>query len=92
MTPSVDQAHVDAAAGIAETRIESHDGLGRFPSVRAMLSADLRGWLPQVGIVLEEAVVETILSEGERALAGYTKADGSVEFSSPAIIVSATVA
>ncbi len=59
MTPSVDQAHVDAAAGIAETRIESHDGLGRFPSVRAMLSADLRGW---------------------------------VEFSSPAIIVSATVA
>ncbi|HET9514116.1 MAG TPA: methyltransferase domain-containing protein [Gemmatimonadales bacterium] len=78
-----------SAAGLPDAVITSHMGTGRFPSIRTMIEADLRGWLPLVGITLEDELLERILAEAETALAPYRLANGTVAFESPAHIVSA---
>jgi len=79
-----------AEAGAASVAIETRLGQGRFPSIRTMVEADLLGWMPAVGVVLTEEVVERTLQEAERALAPWVTADGAVEFDLPAHIVTAT--
>jgi hypothetical protein len=55
-----------------------------------MVEADLRGWLPVMGVVLPEKQIQRILEESELALSHYVTAEGTVEFESPAHIVSGT--
>lgn len=64
-------------------------GRADFPSIRAMVEADLRGWLPVMGVDLEEDLILAILDEAERELAGFVTEGGRVRFDSPAHIVSA---
>ena len=45
-----------------------------------MVEADLRGWLPLMGVVLEDAQIEHILGEAEEALARYVGHDGRTAF------------
>ena len=52
-----------------------------------MVEADLRGWLPVMGVVLDEELIERILAEAESALDHYVTAGGRVEFDAPAHIV-----
>jgi len=75
-------------AGVKSVRVETYEGRACFPSIRSMVEADLRGWLPVMGVVLPEDRIETILKEAESALAEYVTAEGPVVFSSPAHIVS----
>ena len=75
------------SAGAESVKIESRKGTARFPSIRAMVEADLRGWLPVMGVVLEEERIQRILLESESALRRYVTADGRVRFDSPAHIV-----
>jgi SAM-dependent methyltransferase len=49
------------SAGVASIRIARRRGTARFPSVRSMVEADLRGWLPVMGVVLEEDWIQRIL-------------------------------
>ncbi len=77
-------------AGADSIAISTQDGKARFPSVRSMVEADLRGWLPIMGVSLSDDVIETILEEAENILAGFVTETGSVEFKSPAHIVTAT--
>jgi len=72
---------------VASVRIATRNGTARFPSVRAMVEADLRGWLPVMGVVLEEEQIQRILVEAESALRGYVAAEGQVVFNSPAHII-----
>ena len=67
-------------------------GLARFPSVRRMVEADLRGWLPVMGVELEESTIEAILTAADRALSEFVLPDGRVEFASPAHILSGSKA
>jgi SAM-dependent methyltransferase len=78
------------SAGVESVDVATHVGTARFPSIRTMVEADLRGWLPVMGVVLAEEHIQRILEEAERALSGYVTADGTVEFESPAHIVSGT--
>jgi SAM-dependent methyltransferase len=78
------------SAGVESIDVTTHRGTARFPSVRAMVEADLRGWLPVTGVVLPEEQIQRILEEAERALDRYVTATGAVEFESPAHIVSGT--
>jgi SAM-dependent methyltransferase len=64
-------------------------GTARFPGIRAMVEADLRGWLPVMGVVLDEGQIRTILDQAETALSQYVNADGQVAFDAPAHIVTA---
>lgn len=61
-------------------------GTGRFASIRAMVAADVVGWLPLMGIHLSPGMTEAILQAAEHALAEYRQADGTVAFASPAHI------
>jgi hypothetical protein len=54
-----------------------------------MVEADLRGWLPVMGVALGEEQIARILAEAETALARYVTPDGTVEFDAPAHIVTA---
>ena len=75
------------SAGIGSVRITTHTGTARFPSVRTMLEADLRGWLPVMGVMLDEQTIEQVLSEAESALGAYVEQDGQTVFDAPAHIV-----
>jgi ubiquinone/menaquinone biosynthesis C-methylase UbiE len=74
-------------AGVGSIEIATHRGTARFPSIRTMVEADVRGWLPVMGVVLTEEQIESILSEAEQALSEYVTPVGTVEFDSPAYIV-----
>ena len=78
-----------AAAGIAGARVALQQGTGRFSSIRAMMEADLRGWLPLMGVVLEEQLIDEILRQAEHVLRSYVTSDGTVSFASPAALVTA---
>jgi SAM-dependent methyltransferase len=78
------------ASGVGETTVDTIVGTARFPSVRSMVEADLRGWLPVMGVYLEEDVIAHILREAEQALARFVTADGSLVFESPAHIIAGT--
>jgi hypothetical protein len=55
-----------------------------------MMEADLRGWLPLVGVVLEEQLIGEIVREAEDVLRPYVTPDGAVLFASPALLLTAT--
>jgi ubiquinone/menaquinone biosynthesis C-methylase UbiE len=77
-------------AGAMSIDIATRNGTARFPSVRSMVEADLRGWLPVMGVVLEEEVIQQILEQAENALHSYVTAEGQIVFDSPGHIITAT--
>lgn len=79
-------------AGVSSITVTTHTGTARFPSIRTMVEADLRGWLPVMGVDLPEALIDEILREAEQSLAQYVRADGVVEFESPAHLVTGSKA
>lgn len=76
-------------AGASSVDIETQHGTARFPSVRAMVEADLRGWLPIMGVHLDEALIEQILHAADEELAEFVADDGTMVFDAPAHIVTA---
>ncbi len=77
-------------AGIAGAAIATAVGVARFPSIRFMIEAELRGWLPLMGVLLGEDQIERILRDAEHALASYATPTGTMVFDLAAHIVSAT--
>jgi SAM-dependent methyltransferase len=77
------------SAGAVTVDISTRHGKARFPSIRTMVEADLRGWLPVMGVTLPDELIEDILNDAERVLSGYVTETGNVEFDSPAHIVTA---
>lgn len=74
-------------AGSTKISISSQHGTATFPSVRSMVEADLRGWLPVMGVFLDDALIESVLSEAENVLSEYVTSDGTMVFDAPAHIV-----
>jgi SAM-dependent methyltransferase len=74
-------------AGVAAVEVSTHHGTARFPSIRSMVEADLRGWLPVMGVLLPEEQIQQILAQAEQVLSAYANADGQAVFDSPAHIV-----
>ncbi len=75
------------SAGVASPVVTTRTGTARFPSIRTMVEADLRGWLPMMGVVLEERQIQRILAEAETALQRFVTEEGQVVFDSPAHII-----
>jgi len=78
-----------ATTGLRDVQIKTYPGRARFPSIHAMVEADLRGWLPLMGVKLDGTTIDTILVAAETALQSYVTSSGSVEFVAPAHIVTA---
>jgi len=76
-------------AGVGGAEITTLHGVARFPAIRTMVEADLRGWLPAVGINLGEDQIARILQEAEQVLKPYAKPDGRVTFDLSAHLVTA---
>jgi hypothetical protein len=74
-------------AGLTDAHITTHHGTARFPGLRLMIEADLRGWLPVAGVVLSEKQVQRVLDQAGHALGAWVVPDGRVVFDSPAHIV-----
>lgn len=56
-----DLAKLCSEAGMVSTQITTHQGTAQFPSIRTMVEADLRGWLPLIGVLLTEDQIHCIL-------------------------------
>ncbi len=83
-------AEVCAAAGIPGAKVGLQEGRGRFPNIRTMVEVDLRGWLPIMGVVLEEQLIGEILRQAELELKPFVTDDGTaVAFASPAVLATA---
>jgi SAM-dependent methyltransferase len=76
--------------GVNSVKLATVPGTGRFPSLRTMVEADLRGWLPAMGVMLPEEQIGKILSESERLLGRYANERGEVEFELSAHIITGT--
>ena len=76
-------------AGAKQVAVANLAGTARFPSIRVMMEADLRGWLPLVGVELSEEQIARILREAEAVFAPYRTADGQAEFEVRALLVTA---
>jgi SAM-dependent methyltransferase len=68
------------AAGAATTSIDSVDGTARFPGLEVMMNAELRGWLPVCGVVLDEPTIGHILDEAEELFAEYVTSNREMCF------------
>lgn len=77
-------------AGIASVEVKTHQGTAKFPSIQILVEADLRGWLPVMGIFLEEAKIQQILAEASETLSPYTNEQGHAVFPISAHIISGT--
>ena len=77
-------------AGATSGTISTLQGTAQFPSIRVMVEADLRGWLPAMGVNLTEEQIGRILQEAENVLETYVTEDGRVTFEAPAHLVTAT--
>jgi SAM-dependent methyltransferase len=66
------------AAGANAVNLTSPGGTARFSSIREFVEAELRGWLPVMGVVLPERQIDRILAEAETVLARYLTTDGLV--------------
>jgi len=75
-------------AGVPGVKIETVEGRARFPSIRYWMEADIRGWT--LADVLDDEQFELLVSEAESELSPFVTAEGTVLFSSPAHIVTAT--
>ena len=83
-------AAVFADAGAATAEIATHAGRARFPSLHVVLEADLRGWLPMVGLILPEDTIGRVLAAADDELGEYVhRTDRGIEFPLSAHIVSA---
>jgi hypothetical protein len=79
-----------AGAGFEAVEVATREGTARFPSVRVMVEADLRGWLPVMGVVLTEEQIAGILQAAEQTLKQYVTGDGAAFFGTSAHVVTGT--
>lgn len=73
-------------AGFEDVQVETRMGTGRFPDIRTLVSADLRGWLPVMGVHLQEATIERILKAADRKMAHFIS-EGQVVFDCPGHVI-----
>ena len=75
-------------AGIGDPAIATHRASARFPSIRSLVEADLRGWLPMVGVALDEDTIQRVLGEAAIALGAYADSRGELAFEISAHVLS----
>ena len=74
-------------AGVGLVEIATHCGTARFPNIRSMVEADLRGWLPVMGIMLPEEQIMRILEEAKQEVSPYLSEQTPAMFDLSAHIV-----
>lgn len=84
-----DLATLFSEAGVTAAGMATLQGTAQFPSIQTMVEADLRGWLPVMGVTLNEDQISLVLQEAAQALGVYETADGRAVFDLSAHLVTA---
>jgi ubiquinone/menaquinone biosynthesis C-methylase UbiE len=66
------------SAAAPSPAITTHRGTARFPSVHTLVEAELRGWLPVMGVMLPETLIRSILEEADDVLRSFVTPEGAV--------------
>ena len=83
-----EQALHDLVAGSFEqVRVETWDGVARFPSLTAWVTTEVRAWT--LDEMISEAQLDRLLASAPDALGRFCGPDGSVSFPAPAIVACA---
>jgi len=77
-----------ADAGVAGARVITHQGFARFSSITAWVDLDVKGWT--LGEMIGPEGHKRLLQTAEKELQQFVEADGSVSFSSPSHMITAT--
>lgn len=77
------------SGGFRGVTVASKTEMGKFPSSRKMVEAELRGWLPIFDIFLCEDEINEVLMESDKLLRKYSAPSGEVIFPTSAHIFSA---
>jgi ubiquinone/menaquinone biosynthesis C-methylase UbiE len=77
-------------SGLDSARISSRQGKANFPDVRTMVLADVKGWFPLAGFVLDDSQIDEVVSKAETALEEFINDDGRVIFPLPAYFITCT--
>ncbi|RMF02717.1 MAG: methyltransferase domain-containing protein [Chloroflexi bacterium] len=75
--------------GVPNAKITTVEGAARFPSIEAWVTTDVKGWT--LADMIDEAQFQQLLVEAKKALQPFVTSNGSVAFTSPAHIVTATL-
>ena len=73
-----------ARAGVTEFEVQRMPGEACFPSIRAWMHSDVRGWT--LANELDDEQYERLVAEAAVELNRFVTADGSVRFAHPALI------
>jgi SAM-dependent methyltransferase len=76
------------SVGARDVSIVTHHGVARFPSIRSMLEADVKGWLPLMGVTLSKEETDRIFEKAEQELSSFLAPDRTIAFDLPAHIIS----
>ena len=77
-----------SGAGAGSVDVETRKGRAQFPSTHEFVEAEIRGWLPVMGVALPEPTINRILIEAENVLARYAMPAGGLAFDVSAHVVS----
>jgi SAM-dependent methyltransferase len=83
-------AELFRTAGVADATVTTFPGEALFPSARFMVELDVRGWLPLVGVPLEEDQISRIVEEAEQALSPFVTTGNGIRCVMSAHIVTGT--
>jgi ubiquinone/menaquinone biosynthesis C-methylase UbiE len=75
-------------AGIRSPQIHTMQGVAHFPSVKAWLYTDVRGWV--MSELISDGQLEELVGVAEEALSRFTGSGGKVQFAMSAHIVAVT--
>ncbi len=82
--------HIFLHAGLPTPHIQTYQGTAHFPSIQMMVEADLRGWLPVMGVHLSEEQIAVLLNKAEDELNEFLTDGANITFDAPAHIISLT--
>jgi len=74
-------------AGAGSVNVATRQGTARFPSMHEFVEAEIKGWLPVMGVTLPEPTINRILAEAENVLARYATPAGDLAFDVSAHVV-----
>jgi SAM-dependent methyltransferase len=83
-------ADLFGSAEAGSINVATHQGTARFPSAHEFVEAEIKGWLPVMGVMLPEPTINRILAEAEDVLARYATPAGGLAFDVFAHVVSST--
>jgi len=75
-------------ADLETVEVSTRQGIADFPSITSLLEADLRGWLPVMGVNLDEATIQQVLTEAQIEFGDVIEPSGRAVFEVSAHLLS----